>query len=92
MPIYEYQCLKCAHEFEEIEKVSAKSKKPCPECGAQAERKLSLSSFQLKGGGWYVTDYANKGKETQPKKSGKADSKASKTPSVAATSKESTAE
>ncbi len=72
MPIYEYICKNCEKEFELIQKISDPPAKKCPDCGKKIEKKLSLSSFQLKGTGWYVTDFANKGKEK------KADKKESK--------------
>ncbi|MBQ9537198.1 MAG: zinc ribbon domain-containing protein [Desulfovibrionaceae bacterium] len=58
MPIYEYQCPKCQHIFEEWVKVAdAHGMEPCPECGTSSPRLISHTSFVLKGGGWYVTDY-----------------------------------
>lgn len=58
MPIYEYKCPQCGHVFEEWVKLSeAHSEEPCPECGTKSPRMLSHTSFVLKGGGWYVTDY-----------------------------------
>ena len=76
MPLYEYQCTACAHRFEVIQKFSDKPVKKCPKCGKAVEKLVSSSSFQLKGTGWYVTDY--------PKRSGhaeaKSDSKSEKEP------------
>lgn len=58
MPIYEYECSKCHHIFEEWVKTSeARDACACPECGAPAEHIISNTAFVLKGGGWYVTDY-----------------------------------
>ena len=58
MPIYEYQCTKCGHQEEVIQKISDKPLKKCPECGKSAMEKLvSAPSFRLKGGGWYETDF-----------------------------------
>lgn len=58
MPIYEYQCPKCQRVFEEWCKVSeAHAEELCPDCGASSPRLISETSFVLKGGGWYVTDY-----------------------------------
>lgn len=58
MPIYEYRCEKCGHEFEVWQKVSDPEPKGCPEChGRRISRLISHTSFQLKGTGWYVTDY-----------------------------------
>jgi putative FmdB family regulatory protein len=61
MPLYEYQCTKCKHRFERIQKFSDPAVKKCPECGAKVEKLLSAPAVQFKGSGWYVTDYANKG-------------------------------
>ena len=69
MPLYEYQCKKCKHRFEKIQKFSDRPVKKCPECGGAVEKLLSQSAVQFKGSGWYVTDYARKGAS-----SGSADS------------------
>jgi len=61
MPLYEYQCKKCGHRFEKIQKFSDKPIKKCPECGGAVEQLLSAPAVQFKGSGWYVTDYAKKG-------------------------------
>jgi putative FmdB family regulatory protein len=60
MPLYEYQCKKCGHRFEKIQKFSDKPIKKCPECGAAVEQVVSAPAVQFKGSGWYVTDYAKK--------------------------------
>lgn len=61
MPIYEYRCTSCEHLFELLETTYDESKeKTCVKCGAAAERIISLTSFQLKGSGWYKTDYVSK--------------------------------
>ena len=60
MPLYEYQCKKCGHLFEKIQKFSDKPVKKCPECGGQVEQTISAPAVQFKGSGWYVTDYAKK--------------------------------
>ncbi len=58
MPIYEYHCKNCNNTFEEWLKVSdAEKSQPCPQCSQQADRFVSQTSFVLKGGGWYVTEY-----------------------------------
>lgn len=63
MPIYEYQCSACGHQLEAIQKMSDQPLTDCPECHKPALNKLiSAAGFQLKGTGWYVTDYSNKGK------------------------------
>lgn len=58
MPVYEYQCPKCQHVFEEMVSLSqAHGEEPCPLCGAPSPRMISHTSFVLRGGGWYVSDY-----------------------------------
>jgi putative FmdB family regulatory protein len=61
MPLYEYECKKCKHRFEEIRKFSDKQPTKCPECGGPIEQVISAPAVQFKGSGWYVTDYAKKG-------------------------------
>lgn len=58
MPIYEYVCGKCAHHLEVMQKMSDKPLSKCPECRGKLEKIFSQTSFQLKGSGWYVSDYA----------------------------------
>lgn len=60
MPLYEYQCKKCHHRFERIQKFSDPHVKKCPDCGGPVEQVLSAPAVQFKGSGWYVTDYAKK--------------------------------
>jgi len=60
MPLYEYQCKKCGHRFERIQRFSDPLVKKCPECGGKVEQLLSAPAVQFKGSGWYVTDYAKK--------------------------------
>jgi putative FmdB family regulatory protein len=68
MPLYEYECKKCGHRFEKIQKFSDKMVKKCPECGGIVEQMISAPAVQFKGSGWYVTDYAKK--STSPGSSG----------------------
>jgi putative FmdB family regulatory protein len=78
MPIYEYQCAACGHQFEVLQKVSDKSISMCPDCGKDALKKLiSAPAFRLKGSGWYETDFKTGDKKNvhQPDKKGKTDSK-----------------
>lgn len=64
MPIYEYRCDACGHETEELQKVSDPALTDCPECDKPALVKLvSAAGFQLKGTGWYQTDFRGKKKE-----------------------------
>jgi putative FmdB family regulatory protein len=58
MPLYEYQCKKCHHRFERIQKFSDPIVKKCPECGGPVEQMISAPAVQFKGSGWYVNDYA----------------------------------
>ncbi|HTR26019.1 MAG TPA: FmdB family zinc ribbon protein [Terriglobales bacterium] len=60
MPLREFQCKKCKHRFERIQKFSDKPLRKCPECGGPLEELLSAPAVQFKGSGWYVTDYAKK--------------------------------
>lgn len=60
MPIYEYECKKCHHRFEKIQKFSDPHVKKCPECGGPIEQVITAPAVQFKGTGWYVTDYAKK--------------------------------
>jgi len=61
MPIYEYQCSACGHHLEKLQKVSDEALKDCPECHKSTLQKMiSSAGFQLKGGGWYVTDFKDK--------------------------------
>jgi putative FmdB family regulatory protein len=71
MPIYEYKCSKCEAHFEKMQKISEEPLKVCETCGGTLEKQWSLSGFQFKGAGWYVTDYANKGK-AEAKSEGKS--------------------
>src|SRR5882724_1830842 len=58
MPIYEYVCDKCGKHLEVIQKMSDPPLKKCPDCRGKLQKEISQTSFQLKGSGWYVTDYA----------------------------------
>jgi len=78
MPIYEYACDKCGHEFEREQRMADPPVKTCPECkGRKVTKLISRSSFVLKGGGWYADGYADS-KKKSTKDEG---SKESKTPS-----------
>ena len=64
MPVYEYQCQACSHQFEATQKISEPRLVDCPKCQApKLERLISATSFQLKGGGWYRDGYGEKGKK-----------------------------
>ena len=63
MPLREYECAACGHRFERIEKFSDPHVKVCPQCGGEVHKLMSAPAVQFKGSGWYVTDYAGKGKD-----------------------------
>src|SRR3954451_19813557 len=73
MPIYEYNCEKCG-TFETTQRITEKPLNGCPTCKGKVKKLISTTSFQLKGTGWYITDYARKDKP-----SGKSDSGATAT-------------
>jgi putative FmdB family regulatory protein len=95
MPLYEYQCKKCGHLFEKIQKFSDKPVKKCPECGGPVEQTISAPAVQFKGSGWYVTDYARKSnassdsgsKDTKDTKETKKDEKKTESTTKETTSK-----
>lgn len=60
MPIYEYKCKKCENTFEVLQKINSDPLEKCIQCNGKVEKLISASSFQLKGSGWYLTDYKNK--------------------------------
>ncbi len=66
MPIYEYRCNDCGGEFELLQKFSDEPASECVHCkGNNVEKLISLSSFSLKGSGWYLTDYARAGDKSK---------------------------
>ncbi len=73
MPIYEYKCKDCALEFEVMQRFSDAPIKECEDCEGPVEKMISLSSFHLKGGGWYATEYGNKKADSAPAACGDAD-------------------
>jgi putative FmdB family regulatory protein len=76
MPIYEYRCSACGHELEALQKISDSPLVNCPSCRADALTKLvSAAGFQLKGTGWYATDFRNSGSKPAAKTDAKADAK-----------------
>src|SRR5690348_14975530 len=87
MPIYEYRCNACGHQEEHLQKVSEAPLSVCPACGKPEYRKqLSAAGFQLKGTGWYATDFKGGGskkpadKKTETKSDSKSDSKTESKP------------
>ncbi|HKY06462.1 MAG TPA: FmdB family zinc ribbon protein [Blastocatellia bacterium] len=87
MPIYEYVCGKCGSHVEVIQKVGDAPLKRCQQCKGKMEKITSRTSFQLKGSGWYVTDYSGKSKSPDKKPEKKADLAASSTTPSPATTK-----
>ena len=63
MPLYEYECERCGHVFEAIQKFSDPPVAVCPKCGGPVHKLQSAPAFQFKGSGWYITDYARQGKK-----------------------------
>jgi len=92
MPIYEYRCTSCGLEEEYLQKLSAPLLTDCPKCGMPTlSKKLSAAGFQLKGSGWYATDFKNNGsgksktdKTDKADKTDKTDSKTQTRPSESA--------
>jgi putative FmdB family regulatory protein len=83
LPLYEYQCTKCRHRVEKIERLSGPHLAKCPKCGAKVERLAASPAIQFKGSGWYVTDYARKssgdaGTSSQAEGEGKKEEKGQK--------------
>jgi putative FmdB family regulatory protein len=76
VPIYEYQCTKCGEVFEAFQKITDEPLSQCRICHAKVEKLISQSSFQLKGSGWYLTDYARRsssGSSDKPKATGSSE-------------------
>jgi putative FmdB family regulatory protein len=79
MPIYEYECKDCRHQFEAIHKISEGPPSQCPACGHTSLQKLvSKVAFRLKGTGWYETDFKNKGGDKKTDTAGAADESSAK--------------
>jgi putative FmdB family regulatory protein len=77
MPIYEYRCGACGHKLESLQRLSDAPMVTCPACGKDALTKLvSAAGFQLKGSGWYATDFKNSGAKPPAKDAAKTDAKA----------------
>ena len=73
MPIYEYVCQKCGHHLEIMQKMSDKPLAKCPECKGKLEKMISQTSFQLKGAGWYATDYTGRAAAEKTEKGAKSE-------------------
>ena len=85
MPIYEYECGKCG-VFEQSQRISEPALTKCPTCRRKVRRLISNTSFQLKGSGWYVTDYARAGKDGKKKGADGGDSASTDASSAASSS------
>ena len=93
MPLYEYQCEKCGGQFEVMQKFSDVPLSVHEACGGSVHRLLSAPALQFKGSGWYVTDYAKSGKQSNgssDKGESSSDSKASSSESGTSTEKAAT--
>src|SRR3954468_11603129 len=89
MPIYEYRCAACGHQQEFLQKVSDTPLTVCTKCGAQSFSKMvTAAGFQLKGSGWYATDFKNSGSKpaAKPADSGTSSSSSSSNSSGTASS------
>jgi|SRR5215471_21718194 len=70
MPIYEYRCAKCGYQGEFLQRLSEAPLTKCPECGKKSLKKMvTAAGFQLKGTGWYATDFKNSGNKGKTKES-----------------------
>ncbi len=69
MPIYEYECTKCGKMTEAIQRFSDPPLTSCSRCNGELHKLISMSTFHLKGSGWYVTDYAGKNQSSSAPKS-----------------------
>ncbi len=89
MPIYAYKCATCGHEQDVLQKMSDEPLTVCPSCGATAfSKQVTAAGFQLKGSGWYATDFRDSGKK---KEGGAKDSTTSTAPETKTESKDSAA-
>jgi putative FmdB family regulatory protein len=82
LPIYEYECTSCGKHFENMQKITEDPINSCPFCNGKVKKLVSNCSFQLKGTGWYVTDYGNgrkpegkEGKQEEKKEAKKEEKK-----------------
>jgi putative FmdB family regulatory protein len=76
MPIYEYRCSSCGHQEEFLQKVSDPARTRCTKCGQETFSKMvSAAGFQLKGSGWYATDFKSGGSAPAAKEAGSSETK-----------------
>jgi len=87
VPIYEYQCTKCGEVFEAFQRITDEPLNSCKFCDSKVEKLISQSSFQLKGSGWYLTDYSRKSSSSASEKQKTAESSKAETTSSSSDSK-----
>jgi putative FmdB family regulatory protein len=80
LPLYEYECSRCHHRFEKLQRFSDPPPDACPKCGGPVTQVLSPAAIQFKGSGWYVTDYARKSSGPPPGKTGEKAEKSGEKP------------
>jgi putative FmdB family regulatory protein len=86
MPIYEYRCHRCG-DFEVMQRITEQPLARCPTCNGEVKRLISNTSFQLKGSGWYITDYARKQKPAKEGEKAPAEAKNGKSSAAEKTDK-----
>lgn len=91
MPIYEYQCDKCAKVYEKIQKFSDPILTVCEVCGGPVTKLMGKPALQFKGSGFYITDYVRKGNSSEPAASGSENKKEKAVTETAAPKETSTA-
>ena len=90
MPLYEYRCRQCGHQFEKIQSFSAPDEKECPVCKGELERLISAPAIQFKGSGWYVNDYAKGGSKSGASSGSSSESSGDSKPAATTESKPAT--
>jgi putative FmdB family regulatory protein len=91
MPIYEYKCRKCGRQYELFQHMTDPVAKTCKFCKGHVSKLISMSTFHLKGSGWYVTDYGGKkAPASEVKKDDTAKTKTTESPKPETTAKTST--
>jgi putative FmdB family regulatory protein len=89
MPIYEYRCAACGHTEDHLQKISEAALTKCPACGKKKyQKQLTAAGFQLKGSGWYATDFKSASKKSADKADSKAEAKTESTESKSETKSE----
>ena len=84
MPIYSYRCESCGHTLDALRKIADAPLRDCPACGAAAlHKQVTAAGFQLKGSGWYATDFKGKGGGAAPKAEPAAATAAAAAPAAA---------